>query len=68
MSFHQVPGKDRYAALLNGEFNGLVRKDDVESLLEALPQLNENQGGETEESSASSQTEESSQESESSQS
>ena len=68
VSFHQVPGKDRYAALLNGEFNGLVRKDDVESLLEALPQLNENQGGETEESSASSQTEESSQESESSQS
>ena len=45
-----------------------MRKDDVESLLEALPQLNENQGGETEESSASSQTEESSQESESSQS
>ncbi len=36
-------GSDRYAAVLNGAFNGLVRKGDPDKLISLLPQLDKNQ-------------------------
>lgn len=39
-----VEGQDRYAAVLNGGFNGLVRKDDVDKLISRAAEVNENKG------------------------
>lgn len=36
-------GEDRYAATVDGMYNGLVRKSDVDKLLQLLPQLNTNE-------------------------
>ncbi len=36
-------GEDRYAAVLNGEFSGLVRKSEVDKLIEMIPELDANQ-------------------------
>lgn len=43
IEFYPV-GEDRYAAVLNGQYNGLVRKTDVDKLISLVPTLNE--GGE----------------------
>ena len=43
LEFFPVEGQDRYAAVLNGQFNGLVRKTDVDSLLTLIPTLDQNQ-------------------------
>ena len=42
IEFFAVEGKDRYAAVLNGELNGLVRKQSVEDLVNSLPDLDQN--------------------------
>lgn len=43
IEFYPV-GEDRYAAVLNGQYNGLVRRTDVDKLISLVPTLNE--GGE----------------------
>lgn len=43
VEFYPVDGQDRYAAVLNGQFNGLVRGADVNRLLALLPDLNGNE-------------------------
>lgn len=57
VELYAVDGQDRFTALLNGEFNGLVRKDSVESLIAGLPDLDANVGAETEASASSAESE-----------
>lgn len=38
-------GEDRYAAVLNGEFNGQIRKSDLDKVMSELSELNESTGG-----------------------
>ncbi len=53
IEFFAVEGKDRYAAELNGEFNGLVRKQSVEDLVASLPDLDRNYSPQVEEENSS---------------
>ncbi len=39
-------GEDRYAAELNGEYTGQVRKNEVDKIMSRLPSLNENKASE----------------------
>lgn len=41
VEFYPV-GENRYAATVDGMYNGLVRRSDIDKLLELVPQLNEN--------------------------
>ncbi len=44
VTYCQVPGQDeRYAALLNGEFNGLVRRSEISNVLEKIPMTYNNE-------------------------
>ena len=44
ITYCQVPGQDeRYAALLNGEFNGLVRRSEISNVLEKIPMTYNNE-------------------------
>lgn len=44
IEFYALDGRDdRYVAVLNGQFNGLVRKSEVDSLLPLISKLNQNQ-------------------------
>lgn len=42
IAFYRLEGQDRYAAELNGQYSGLVRKSDLDSLIALLPELDNN--------------------------
>ena len=42
LEFYPVEGQDRYAVTLNGQYNGLVRKTDLDALIAKVPDLDAN--------------------------